>query len=149
MANQTITTSTNHDALTGRAAGEDITIQQGAKLTIDSMPHLTPMGILGDILLTKGEVHIDGTKVRETTYSSDGGGTAPTASQIADAVWDEAVVEHANTGSTGEALADAGGAGNPWSSAISTNNDPGTFGELVQKDVKQKLIPMPGLILGA
>jgi len=77
MANQTITTSTNHDALTGRAAGESITIQQDAKLTIDSMPQHTSMGILGDIALTKGEVHIDGRYVREVAYAS-GSGTLPT-----------------------------------------------------------------------
>ncbi len=77
MANQTITTSTNHDILTGRSAGEDITIQTGAVLTINSMPQHTPMGILGDILLTSGEVHIDGRYVREIAYSS-GSGTIPT-----------------------------------------------------------------------
>lgn len=76
MANQTITANTNHDALTGRAAGEDITIQLGAKLTIDSMPHLTTMGILGDILLTSGEVHIDGTRTFEAAYSN-GSGSLP------------------------------------------------------------------------
>lgn len=78
MANQIISTSKNHDELTGRLAGEDITIQLGAKLTIDSCPHLTPMGILGDILLTSGEVHIDGRYVREITYNS-GTGTLPSA----------------------------------------------------------------------
>ncbi len=64
MANQIISLSANHDELTGRLAGEDITIQLGAKLTIDSMPHLTPSGILGDINITSGEVHIDGRYVR-------------------------------------------------------------------------------------
>ena len=76
MANQTITASANHDDLTGRLAGEDITIQQGAVLTIDSMPQHTPMGILGDILLTDGEVHIDGRYVREVVYAS-GSGSLP------------------------------------------------------------------------
>lgn len=73
MANQTISTSTNHDALTGRLAGEDITINSGAKLTIDSMPHLTSMGILGDIRINDGEVHIDGTRTYEITYSGGSG----------------------------------------------------------------------------
>lgn len=76
MANQTITTSANHDDLTGRNAGEDITIQQGAVLTIDSMPQHTSSGILGDILLTEGEIHIDGRYVREVVYA-DGSGTLP------------------------------------------------------------------------
>ncbi len=76
MANQTITASTNHDALTGRLAGEDITINNGAKLTIDSMPHLTSMGILGDIQINDGELHIDGTRTFEVAYSG-GSGSLP------------------------------------------------------------------------
>ena len=40
------------------------------------------------------------------------GGSAPTAGEIADAVWEEAIADHEGTvGSTAEALADAGGAG--------------------------------------
>ena len=35
-----------------------------------------------------------------------------------------------------------------WGSATATNDDPGTFGELVQ-ETKQKLVPMPGMIFGA
>lgn len=37
--------------------------------------------------------------------------------EVADAVWDEAFADHATTGSTGEALADAGGAGTPLDAA--------------------------------
>jgi hypothetical protein len=76
MANQIITTSTNHDALTGRNAGEDITIQQGAVLTIDSYPQDTTSGILGDLNITSGEIHIDGRRVREVAYNS-GTGSLP------------------------------------------------------------------------
>lgn len=82
MANQTVSTNSNHDALTGRAAGEDFTINSGATLTIDSMPHLTAMGILGDITISDGEVHIDGTRTFEIDYSG-GSGTLPA---IGDAV---------------------------------------------------------------
>lgn len=53
--------------------------------------------------------------------------------RLAKAVWDIMIAEHATTGSTGKALADAGGAGNPWASDLTSNNDPGTFGERVQK----------------
>jgi hypothetical protein len=76
MANQVIITSTNHDALTGRNAGEDITIQEGAVLIIDSYPQDTTSGILGDLLIQSGEIHIDGRRVREVAYSS-GSGTLP------------------------------------------------------------------------
>jgi len=73
MANQTISVDTNHDALTGRGAGENITTNTGAVLTIDSMPHLTPMGILGIITCTDGEVRIDGSRTYEVEYSSGTG----------------------------------------------------------------------------
>ena len=76
MANQTISADTNHDTLTGRAAGEDITINSGAVLTIDSCPHLTSMGILGDITISDGTLRIDGSRTFEVAYSS-GSGTYP------------------------------------------------------------------------
>jgi hypothetical protein len=41
------------------------------------MPQHTAMGILGDILLISGEVHIDGRYVREVAYNT-GSGTIPT-----------------------------------------------------------------------
>jgi hypothetical protein len=53
--------------------------------------------------------------------------------RLSEAVWDVITADHATAGTTGKALADAGGAGNPWSADTSTNNDPGTFGEKVQK----------------
>jgi hypothetical protein len=56
-----------------------------------------------------------------------------TPEQIAAAVWNAILADFGNVGSTGEALANAGGAGNPWDSLLSANNDPGTFGERVQK----------------
>ena len=52
--------------------------------------------------------------------------------RLSEAVWDVITADHATAGTTGKALADAGGAGNPWSADTSTNNDPGTFGEKVQ-----------------
>lgn len=76
MANQTITASANHDALTGRLAGESITIQQNAVLTIDSYPQETAMGVLGDVNITDGEILVDGRYVREVVYAS-GSGTLP------------------------------------------------------------------------
>jgi hypothetical protein len=52
---------------------------------------------------------------------------------IADAIWNELTSGHLTAGTTGKALTDAGSAGNPWSSTITGNTDPGTFGELVGK----------------
>ena len=62
-----------------------------------------------------------------------GGPTPLSPEGLANAVWDTQLSEHTATGSAGKALADAGSAGNPWSAATATNNDPGTFGALVQK----------------
>ena len=76
MADQTITTNTNHDDLTGRNAGENITINDGANLTIDSIPQRTTMGILDGITCTWGTVLIDGRNVKEVSYAS-GSGTLP------------------------------------------------------------------------
>ena len=53
--------------------------------------------------------------------------------RLADAVWDELTADHQIAGSTGEALADAGAAGNPWSADLASNNTAGTFGAFVQK----------------
>lgn len=88
MANQTITVDANHDSLTGRLAGEDITINNGAKLTIDSMPHLTAMGILGDITINDGELHIDGTRTFEVAYSNGVGSLPAVGNSI---TWDSGV----------------------------------------------------------
>jgi hypothetical protein len=56
-----------------------------------------------------------------------------TPEQIAAAVWNAIIADFNATGSTGEALNNAGSAGNPWDGLLSANNDPGTFGERVQK----------------
>lgn len=45
--------------------------------------------------------------------SWEGGGAAPSAAVIADAVWDELIADHLGVGATGQALDDAGAAGLP------------------------------------
>lgn len=62
-----------------------------------------------------------------------GGPTELSPQGLANAVWDTVLAEHVDAGTTGAALADAGGAGNPWSADLATNNTPGTFGSFVQK----------------
>lgn len=56
-------------------------------------------------------------------------GSGASAASIADAVWDEAIAGHVGAGSTGEALSDAGAAGNPWNN---TAEGSFTFGDLVK-----------------
>jgi hypothetical protein len=56
---------------------------------------------------------------------------APSAASVADAVWDEAIAGHAGVGSTGEALAAAGSAGDPWTTALPGAYGAGTAGLLL------------------
>jgi len=58
-------------------------------------------------------------------------GDIPTASAIADSVWDEAIAGHAGAGSTGEALAAAGAAGDPWITALPGGYSAGQAGHIV------------------
>ena len=55
----------------------------------------------------------------------------PTAAAIADAVWDETLADHLNTGSTGAGLNAAGAAGDPWSTALPGAYGAGTAGKIV------------------
>lgn len=59
------------------------------------------------------------------------GGSAPTVGEIADAVWDEALADHDGAGSTGEALAAAGSAGDPWVTALPGAYGAGTAGNII------------------
>lgn len=56
-----------------------------------------------------------------------------TAAQVAAEVWNSLAASYDTAGTMGKALADAGGAGNPWGALIDGNTDPGTFGEKVGK----------------
>lgn len=63
-----------------------------------------------------------------------GGPTELSPEGLAQAVWSALIADYAaEAGTTGEALANAGSAGNPWDAVTAANNDPGTFGEYVQK----------------
>ena len=62
---------------------------------------------------------------------------APTAAAIADAVWDEILVGHLGAGTTGEALNNSGGSGNPWITDIATGYT-GTQAGNVLNQVKAK-----------
>lgn len=56
---------------------------------------------------------------------------ADAGAEIADAVWDEALSGHTTGGSAGEALGDAGAAGDPWSTPLPGAYSAGTAGYLV------------------
>ena len=54
-----------------------------------------------------------------------------TASQAADAVWDEPIADHLTSGSTGAALNAAGSAGDPWATQLPGSYGSGTAGYIV------------------
>lgn len=64
---------------------------------------------------------------------SNASGGSATPDQIAAAVWNAILADYNAAGSTGAALGDAGGSGNPWSALLADNNDANTFGARVQK----------------
>lgn len=56
-----------------------------------------------------------------------------TPEQIAAAVWNAILADYITPGTTGAALGDAGGSGNPWSALLASNITDGTFGKRVQE----------------
>lgn len=60
---------------------------------------------------------------------------ADAGAEIADAVWDEAIAGHAGAGSTGEALAAAGAAGDPWITALPGAYGAGTAGKIIGDNI--------------
>lgn len=67
--------------------------------------------------------------------ASSGGGGAPSAAAIADAVWDEILSGHAISGSAGEALSASGGAGDPWITALPGSYSAGQAGYIVGQNL--------------
>lgn len=77
---------------------------------------------------------VAGSVVKEIVDNA-GGGSAPTAAEIADAVWDEATAGHTTAGTTGKALTDAGSAGDPWSTALPGSYGAGTAGKIIGDNI--------------
>lgn len=141
----TITTVTN---LTNAATNGDLTATMKASVNIEADTALndydgptnaelnTALGLADDAVLAqiafvKAVTDKVNTMMESTGSPTDyvltaralaqaptGGGTPPTALDIADAVWDEAIAGHLSAGSTGKSLNDATAAGNPWSAVI-------------------------------
>ncbi len=64
---------------------------------------------------------------------AESGGPTPLSPEgLAQAVWSEDLTPYSGV-SAGQALKDAGSAGNPWSATLASNNTPNTFGWFVQK----------------
>jgi hypothetical protein len=107
MAVQTVSVDRNYDhsAISGLLNGETVTINGGAKLTINSDVRWSAQGaVLGSVTIDSvqgGEMHIDGTTVWWLPYSG-GTGTVPARAASDGAV---VTVTQAATGATGELLA--------------------------------------------
>lgn len=64
------------------------------------------------------------------------GGSAPTAADIADAVWEEDLTDHSSTvGSVAEALGAAGSAGDPWATALPGAYGSGSAGKIIGDNI--------------
>jgi hypothetical protein len=112
-------------AIADQVWDEDIVAAHGAADTAgEILSQLTKRSVAfnsevadGSVL---GQIADAGTATYDRTTDSlqaiaDSGGGGPTAAQIADAVWDEAIADHVGVGSTGEAL---DGASAPTADAI-------------------------------
>lgn len=69
--------------------------------------------------------------VPANVYDSLVAGTDELVTDAEDSVWDAATADHTDAGSTGEALDDAGSAGDPWNTALPGSYGAGTAGKIV------------------
>ena len=75
------------------------------------------------------------------------GAAAPTAGQVADAVWDEAIADHQAAGTTGNKLNAAGNAGDPWSTPVPGAYAAGTAGHAVGTYLDAKVSEAGGAVI--
>jgi hypothetical protein len=66
---------------------------------------------------------------------ASGGGSGPTAAEIADSVWDEILSEHLSSGSAGLSLNSASSAGDPWSTSLPGAYGAGTAGKIIGDNI--------------
>jgi len=73
---------------------------------------------------------------------------ADASAEISDAVWDEAIAGHAGVGSTGAALAAAGGSGDPWATALPGAYGAGTAGKLIGDNINAPIATVDTVVDG-
>ena len=106
------------DYATASALGTVDTVVDAIKVTTDK---------LDDTL----ELDTDVYRFTENALEQAPSGTGASAASIADAVWDEILSGHSDVGSTGAALAAAGGSGDPWATALPGSYGAGTAGKII------------------
>jgi hypothetical protein len=102
----------------------------------------TKLNTIDDFLDTEIAAILSDTNELQTDWANGGrldlildAASAPTASQVADAVWDEAISGHLGAGSTGNALNAAGSAGDPWATPIPGAYGAGTAGKILGDNI--------------
>jgi hypothetical protein len=74
--------------------------------------------------------------------------SAPTAADVADAVWDEALSGHAGAGSAGAALSAAGAVGDPWLTTLPGSYGAGTAGKIVGDNINAPIATVDTVVDG-
>lgn len=80
---------------------------------------------------TVDSVSVVGTCVGHFSIENRPSTSAPSAEDIADAVWDEALAGHATAGSAGAGLAAASSAGDPWATLLPGSYTAGQAGHII------------------
>jgi hypothetical protein len=80
---------------------------------------------LGDTRLANLDAAVS-TRLAASSYAA-----APSAADVADAVWDELLADHTDAGSAGAGLAAAGSAGDPWSTVLPGSYGASTAGQII------------------
>lgn len=126
VANGTATISVVNAILAGAA-----TLQANGTLSLTS--NADAGAIFSVTADANGVISANVTISALANMEAEAGGPTPLSPEgLAQAVWSENLTDY--TGSTaGQALKDAGGAGNPWSANLADNQTEGTFGWFVQK----------------
>lgn len=123
-ANVLTATAINADAITAAKVAADVTteIQTG-------------LATAANLSIVAGYLDTEIAAIKAKTDNLPAAPAAvsdiPTAAAVADAVWDEALAGHVAGGSTGEALGAAGGAGDPWITALPGAYSAGSAGYIV------------------
>jgi hypothetical protein len=111
-----------------------------AAVTLPTIPAnwITAAGIAADAIGASELAADAATEIGTAVWAATGrdlSTTPPTAAAVADAVWDEVLSGHSGVGSTGAALAAAGGSGDPWATALPGSYGAGTAGYVLGTNV--------------
>jgi hypothetical protein len=133
--NATVSSRSSHGAADVKtaieAAGSHLTL---IKAVTDNLPDggaLTSLATAAALTTVDAVVDAIRAKTDNLPAAPAATGDIPTAAAVADAVWDETLGDHLNTGSTGAGLNAAGSVGDPWATALPGAYGAGTAGKIV------------------